>query len=248
MFCSNCGTENPETSSFCSKCGQPINGTAIPIKKKRNIWIWIGIGFLIIILVCCIAPLTYNYIKLKFAPTTTPTPQPTFTPKPTFTSEPSKTALPLLTSTSSLTGMWVTKFGTSSFDNSKTVVILLNANSPVTGWLNETYLPVLYIRCQEQKIDVYIAVGLQQNVEYGLYNKSTVRVRFDSDTAETFITNHSTDNQALFFKNPTSMMNEILKHQTMVFGFTPFNASPVETSFNLNGVTDAIKPLLEDCK
>ena len=25
MFCSNCGTENPETSSFCSKCGAKIN-------------------------------------------------------------------------------------------------------------------------------------------------------------------------------------------------------------------------------
>ena len=36
MFCSNCGTENPETSSFCSKCGERINGSTSELLKTKK--------------------------------------------------------------------------------------------------------------------------------------------------------------------------------------------------------------------
>jgi predicted amidophosphoribosyltransferase len=36
MFCSNCGTENPETSSFCSKCGERTNGSTYELLKKQK--------------------------------------------------------------------------------------------------------------------------------------------------------------------------------------------------------------------
>ena len=36
MFCPNCGTENPETSSFCSKCGEKINGSTSELLKTKK--------------------------------------------------------------------------------------------------------------------------------------------------------------------------------------------------------------------
>ena len=81
MFCSKCGTENPETASFCSKCGEPINGAVTPVAKKKNKFLWIGGAILAVILLCCVAPLGYGYVKIKSIPTSTPFP--TSTPEPT---------------------------------------------------------------------------------------------------------------------------------------------------------------------
>jgi len=30
MFCSNCGTSNPDGTAFCSKCGKPVASTSQP--------------------------------------------------------------------------------------------------------------------------------------------------------------------------------------------------------------------------
>jgi len=39
----------------------------------------------------------------------------------------------------------------------------------------------------------------------------------------------------------------MMRHQTMLLRFTPFNSSPQETSFNLRGLAAVIKPLEAAC-
>jgi type VI secretion system protein VasI len=322
MYCSKCGAENLETSSFCTNCGQAINGTAIPTPKKRNKIIWIVSSIIAIFLFCCVAPISYGYIKYQSIPTATlvpsDTPEPTETPIPTDIAMPSHVVVnytrgncapvyhddygsivdcipngevlkvisngpltsrqrqfwtirwileeqlrfagyikredvsPLYagdsTPTPIPTGKWITTFNKSPFDDSQTVILSLNANFPVTGWINDTKVPLLVVQCREKKTDVYIKVGMAQNVETGLYNQSTVRVRFDSDEAEDVITDHSTDNESLFFHDPNAFINKMLQHEKLTFGFIPFNSSSVETSFDLHGLSEAIKPLQEVCK
>ena len=322
MFCPKCGTENPETSSFCSKCGQAINGAVPPSKKKSRKVMWILGSILGLILVCCVAPTGYGYIKIKSIPTFTPTP--TDSPKPTHTPMPTDIAMPesivvnfagsdcapvyhdeygsrvdcipngtILhvqsngpmgsskrlywtirwvvdgklrvagyikradvsplyrgdpTPTFIPTGNWITTFEKSSFDDSQTVILRLKANSLITGWVTDATIPVLYVRCKEKKAEAYINVGMQQDVEHGLYNQSTVRIRFDSQEASSLIAKHSTDGEALFFQDSQTIIDQMLQYEMMVFGFTPFNSNPVETSFNLRGLNEAIKPLQEACK
>jgi len=128
------------------------------------------------------------------------------------------------------------------------VILRLRANSSVNGWPNKTETPILIVRCKEGNTEVYIAVGMSLDVEYGLHNQSTVRVRFNSGQAEQIITSHSTEGEAVFFPNAQYMISRMLQSETMVFGFTPFNAPPVETSFDVHGLNEAIKPLQEACK
>jgi hypothetical protein len=144
------------------------------------------------------------------------------------------------------TGNWKSSFGTSQFDDSKTVVLNLLANNPVEGWLT-TYTPWLGVRCQEHKLDVYVSVGMQINVELGMDQSATVRVRFDNEEAQNVIADESTDGQSLFFRNPSEMIYSMLNHNNMVFGFTPFNASAVVTTFDLHGLSSVIKPLENAC-
>jgi len=155
--------------------------------------------------------------------------------------------IPLPTNTLPIrTGNWQSTFGTSQFDNSKTVTLNLLADNPVQGWLT-TYTPWLGVRCQEHKLDVYVSVGMQINVELGMYQSATVRVRFDNEEAQSMVADEATDGQSLFFRNPSEMINFILNHDKMVFGFTPFNASAVVTTFDLVGLSSVIKPLEDAC-
>jgi type VI secretion system protein VasI len=168
--------------------------------------------------------------------TQTPHPAPTNTPIPTATPLPPGAA----------TGEWETRFSTSSFDDSQTVVVYLEAEREISGWL-DTYTPVLVLRCKEREIDAYVDVGMQIEVEYGMTDSATTRIRFDKDRAETMVMNESTDGEALFFRNPAAIIDTMTRHNEMVFGFTPFNASPVETTFDLRGLGEAIKPLRDAC-
>ena len=159
-------------------------------------------------------------------------------------SAPNATSVPTDTPRPSI-GKWRTRFDTSSFDDSQTVVLRLEAESQISGWL-ATFTPVLMLRCQEHKVEAFVNVGMQQDVEYGTDN-STVRIRFDSDRSQTQEMSHSTDGEALFFRHPIEMIAAMMQHDKMVFGFTPFNASPVETTFDLRGLEEAAKPLLQTC-
>jgi len=168
-------------------------------------------------------------------------------PLATSTNLPHSTLMPLPTNTLPIeTGGWQSSFGTSQFDNSKTVFLNLLADNPVQGWLT-TYTPSLSVRCQEHNLDVYISVGMQINVEYGMYQSATIRIRFDHETAKSLVADESTDGQALFFRNPGEIIYSMLDHDKLIFGFTPFNASPVVTTFNLVGLSNVIQPLEEAC-
>ena len=180
-------------------------------------------------------------------PTTTDTPAATSVP--TMTTAPTVTETPAATPTDTPTaagGKWLIRFGTSPLDDSKTVIVNLAADSSVTGWM-DTFTPVLYLRCQEHKTEVYVDVGMQINVEYGPSDQATVRVRFDKEQAQALVANESTDRKALFLPNPTQVISAMLKHDQLVFGFTPFNASPVVTTFDLRGLSEVVQPLLDAC-
>jgi hypothetical protein len=63
-----------------------------------------------------------------------------------------------------------------------------------------------------------------------------VRLRFDKDEAQVAYMSRSTDGEALFFKDAKNVIVQMLAHQLFLFGFTPFNSNPQETSFNLRGL------------
>lgn len=142
-------------------------------------------------------------------------------------------------------GKWETTFSTSPFDDSETVVVKLNADKKIKGFL-DSYLPKLFFRCKEGSLEIYINVGVQQDVEYDS-DKSTVRLRFDDEENFTTKMGHSKNGEALFFQNSKDILLTMVKHKKMIFEFTPFNASPTITSFDLEYLREKIQPLIKVC-
>jgi len=141
-------------------------------------------------------------------------------------------------------GKWQVSESKSPFDDSHTVVMSLAAENRITGWL-ATSLPQLLLRCKEGQTEVFIATGMPASVEFGEYH--TVRLRYDTEAPTSTVMNQSTDNKSLFFVDPMPSILRMWKAQTLVVGFTPFNASPVTVRFELSGLSTAIQPLRKAC-
>lgn len=165
--------------------------------------------------------------------TPTPKAKPTAPPKPTATPNPA--------------GKWTVLNKTSSFDDSTGVTLALDAENDISGPIGPVR-PTLYVRCKEHAKDVFIHTDLQPDVESGNLDGATIRVRFDSDQAQTLNADKSTDGKALFFPEADPYIDAMLKHGRMVFGFTPYGVPPQEMTFDLHGLSEIIGPLNEACK
>jgi hypothetical protein len=159
----------------------------------------------------------------------TPTPRATRTPIPT-----------------PIGGKWNVRTGTSTFDDSRRVVLSLEAERVYRTRLG-FHLPTLVLRCAEQELDVYVITGTPADIERGNLDGATVRLRFDDDPAETRNTSRSTDDEALFFGNSAALIERMSQARLLQFGFTPFNSPPVETTFDLRGLPGVLPRLLDAC-
>jgi type VI secretion system protein VasI len=174
-------------------------------------------------------------------PKATAIPEATATPKPTAapTEAPTATPNPL--------GKWEVSEDASSFDDSKGVTLSVFAEEEIQGPV-ESVLPLLVVRCQEGQKDAYVYTRMAPDVESGNLDGATIRYRFDKEPAQTENADKSTDGTGLFFTDPNQVIDSMLKHEELVFGFTPFGVPPVEMTFDLRGLSEAIKPLNEACK
>lgn len=148
------------------------------------------------------------------------------------------------------TGKWGRSSSTSSFDDSRTVVLTLEAENSISGWPGKTKTPDLILRCKENKTEAYINVGMRGKPEFGEYGQKTgvqMRARYDKGEPYEYLMGESTDGEALFFEKPIEEIKFMMKHASMVAEFIPFNSSPAEIHFDLTGLEDAVKPLREAC-
>jgi type VI secretion system protein VasI len=180
-------------------------------------------------------------IPATATPKASPTPKPSATPKPTAVPTEQPTPTP------NLLGKWTVTEDASSFDDSKTILLRLEAENQITGPSGD-YLPTLLLRCNEKETEAYVHTGMAPDVESGNLDGATVRYRFDKEPAQTENAGQSTDGNALFFEDSQTVITTMLKHEKLVFGFTPYGVPPVEMTFDLRGLSEAIKPLNEACK
>jgi hypothetical protein len=129
---------------------------------------------------------------------------------------------------------WIFNESKSAFDDSTTIVVSLDAENVVQGFL-QTTRPTLILRCRENRTDAYINVGMAANPEYGSDNFS-VRLRFDSQTARREQWSESTSRDALFSRAPIEIARALSQAQTFLFEFTPFDASPAVVRFDVRGL------------
>lgn len=145
-------------------------------------------------------------------------------------------------------GRWQVLNDTSSFDDSETVVLTLAAEDAYTeSWLGQSHRPILLLRCRERRTEAFIDVGFAPKVETGLLDKGRARIRVDQGEARTEFMSKSTDGEALFFDTPLDIIAELERAERLLFGYTPINADPVETSFDVRGLSDLLPQLRAAC-
>jgi len=134
----------------------------------------------------------------------------------------------------------------SQMDGSKTVLLALDADNEIEGWLKKSR-PTLIVRCHEGKTDVYATLGVSANPERGRYNEYTVRIRLDDQPATKQTWGSSTDNEALFARNGAALADQISGAKRMLLEFTPFNASPATVEFNVAGLEKDLPKVKAAC-
>jgi len=158
-----------------------------------------------------------------------------------------KHAAPISSTTVSSGSKWVVSSETSRIDDSKTVVLTLEADEPITGWPGKTHTPSLVVRCKERKTEAYFVTGMSPTVEYGT-DGATVTLRFDRAPAFKVRAGKSTDGEALFLPSAIAQIKKMMGSSSLLFEFVPFNSSPQMTTFQVAGLSEAVKPLRQACK
>ena len=164
---------------------------------------------------------------------------PSTSPSPSVPGKPAPTPIP--------SGKWRSESTSSRVDDTSGVILALSAESGIEGWPGKRETPVLFLRCQNKKTEAYIRTGMTPQVEYGMSDEATILLRFDKDKAVRQVASESTDKNALFLRNPVGQIRTMLKHERLLFQFTPFNSNPQETEFDLRGLSNVIEPLRKAC-
>lgn len=142
---------------------------------------------------------------------------------------------------------WSVSTGVSEMDGSPTVSLSLAAEGEIQGWLNSGSRPMLYIRCRENKTDVYVVTGMQANPEYGLFNEASVRVRLDERAPTRQRWGESTSGDALFAPRPIAFARDLARAERLAFEFTPYNSSPQTVHFRLEGLSPLLPQVASAC-
>ena len=141
---------------------------------------------------------------------------------------------------------WVITEEVSPIDDSKTVMLSLKSDSPIKSDFSQV-IPTLNIQCKERETDFYINF----NIFLSTHDIKPI-TRIDSDKAvngvEWYI---STDYKALFYPGSQKKINEFIKtlkdKKKFFIQVTPFSKGSVNTTFDLTGLDEAIKPVREAC-
>ena len=129
------------------------------------------------------------------------------------------------------------------------VYVSRKANSQVQGWPSVTCRPELWLRCKEGTTEMLVITGMEPQVEShrSSFDWASVTVRLDKDPAREGVVRKSSDGKGLFFPEAQEGIVGLLGHDSMLFRFTPFKSPPAMTTFDLDGLDEAVAPLRLSC-
>lgn len=136
-------------------------------------------------------------------------------------------------------GKWRISDSINPIDDSRTVALVLQADSGINSWGNSVSL---VIRCQSNKTALFIKWNefLGSDVE--------VLTRVGSAKAVTRMWSLSSDSQSSFYRdNPIFFTKSLFEADKFVAQTTPYNENPLTAIFDIRGLQKAAAPLIETC-
>jgi len=133
---------------------------------------------------------------------------------------------------------WQLRSDISPIDDSKSYFLSKDAEEAIgTGFMRST--PTLMIRYKERELDVYITFGT-----YLGSDTVPVTLRLGQSPASQESWGLSTDGRAIFCpSDERAFVQELLKNDRLVIRLTPFGESPVTSTFDLTGLSEALQPM-----
>ncbi|MDS0888733.1 type VI secretion system-associated protein TagO [Raoultella ornithinolytica] len=140
-------------------------------------------------------------------------------------------------------GKWQVSTVESDIDDSTNVFAMLTADLPISSNFGRTSTPVLFITCREKKTELFI----NWDVYLGLGETSMLH-RLDKQKAVTKVWDISGNTKAVFYRGRTiDFIKSLEKSGKMLAQITPYNENSATTTFDLKGLSEAIKPLQKSC-
>lgn len=140
-------------------------------------------------------------------------------------------------------GKWQVSTVTSDIDDSTNVFVMQTADLPISSNFGRTSTPVLFITCREKKTELFIT----WDVYLGLGEISMLH-RLDKQKAVSKTWDISGNTKAVFYRGRTiDFIKSLEKAEKMMVQITPYNENSATTTFDLKGLSEAIKPLQKSC-
>lgn len=140
-------------------------------------------------------------------------------------------------------GKWQVSTKTSPVDDSENVYVSLSANDSFRSQFGESITPSLYVTCREKKTELF----LNWDTYLGL-NETQMLSRLDKQKAKTKTWDISSDTKSVFYRgNVIEFVKALSQANTMFTQITPYNESPVSVTFDVAGLSEALKPLQKAC-
>lgn len=140
-------------------------------------------------------------------------------------------------------GKWQTSVTTSPVDDSKNVILSLSSNDYIRTPYGESVTPTIYVACREKKTEVFINWDVYLGLE-----QTSMLYRLDKQKAVEKNWSISTDTKAVFYRgSDIDFIRALAKADKMYTKITPYNETPVSATFDLTGLSEAMKPLQKAC-
>lgn len=124
------------------------------------------------------------------------------------------------------------------------ITLRLDALKPVPRTVGDVP-PTLVIRCDEERLQVYVATG--SVLSSSTYDLTHVRLRWGTGTPEEDAWSRSTDLTAAFAREARPFLARLVASPDLRFEFQPFDAAPLVASFDARGLERYVSDLEAAC-
>jgi len=145
-------------------------------------------------------------------------------------------------------GAWRVSEARSALDDSRTVTLRLVSDAVIAARFGPPQRAEMILRCMENKTAFYMTFA--DNFMADVQSYGRVDYRIDSLRADRWSMTESTDNKALGLWSGAGAIGAIKQMsagKSLFVRVTPFNESPLEVTFTISGLDEAVKPLREAC-